>query len=214
ESRKKEVLLNEQPFSIAAGGTRHTLPSETPGNFALLVRDAQGMELSRVEYSVAGQANLSRSLEKNAELQLTLNRKDFAKGDEVELQIQAPYTGAGLITVEREKVHAFTWFRSTTTSSVQKIRLPKDFDGNGYVTVTFIRDPGSDEIYASPLSYGVAPFSVSLDARKTMVEVKAPALVKPGDAVKLIAKSDKPSRMVVFAVDEGILQVARYKNAD
>jgi uncharacterized protein YfaS (alpha-2-macroglobulin family) len=214
ESRKKDVLLSEQPFAIAAAGTKHPLPAETPGNFSLLVRDAQGIELARVDYGVAGQANLSRSLEKNAELQLTLNKKDFAKGDDIELQIQAPYTGAGLITIEREKLHAFTWFKSTTTSSVQKIRLPKDFDGNGYVTVTFVRDPASDEIYASPLSYGVAPFSVSLDSRKTAVEVKSPELVKPGDAIKFVATSERPARMVVFAVDEGVLQVARYKTAD
>ena len=214
ESRKKDVLLSEQPFAIAATGSKHLLASETPGNFSVLVRDAQGLELARVDYSVAGQANLSRSLEKNAELQLTLNRKDYAKGDEIEVQIQAPYTGAGLITIEREKMHAFAWFKSTTTSSLQKIRLPKEFDGNGYVTVTFVRDPASDEIYASPLSYGVAPFSVSLDSRKTAVEVKAPDLVKPGDAIKLLATSERPARMVVFAVDEGILQVARYKTAD
>ncbi len=214
ESRKKEVVQGEQPIAIPQAGYRHLLATDTPGNFALIVRDAGGLELSRVEYSVAGQANLSRSLEKNAELQLTLKRKDFAKGDEIELQIQAPYAGAGLITIEREKVHVAQWFKSATTSSVQKIRLPKDFDGNGYVTVTFIRDPASDEIYTSPLSYGVAPFSVSLDSRKTLVQVAVPDLVKPGDTIKLKYKTDQPARVVVFAVDEGILQVARYKNAD
>ncbi|MBK9607277.1 MAG: alpha-2-macroglobulin [Betaproteobacteria bacterium] len=214
ESRKKEVLVGEQPLAIAAGGARHALATGTPGNFAVVVRDAQGQELARVEYNVAGQANLSRSLEKNAELQLTLSRKDFARGDEIELQIQAPYTGAGLITIEREKVHAAQWFKAGTTSSVQKIRLPKDFDGNGYVTVTFIRDPASDEIHASPLSYGVVPFSVSLDSRRTAVQVAAPDLVKPGETMKFRYKTDQPARIVVFAVDEGILQVARYKNAD
>ncbi|MEP7083646.1 MAG: MG2 domain-containing protein, partial [Betaproteobacteria bacterium] len=214
ESRKKEVLQGEQTIAIPAVGYRHSLATDTPGNFAMVVRDSGGLELARVEYSVAGQANLSRSLEKNAELQLTLVRKDFAKGDEIELQIQAPYAGAGLITIEREKVHAAQWFKSTTTSSVQRIRLPKDFDGNGYVTVTFIRDPASDEIYTSPLSYGVAPFSVSLDARRTAVQVSAPELVKPGEAIKLKYRTDKPARIVLFAVDEGILQVARYKNAD
>jgi uncharacterized protein YfaS (alpha-2-macroglobulin family) len=214
ESRRKEVLQGEQPLAIAAGGHRHTLATEAPGNFAVVIRDGQGLELSRVEYSVAGQANLSRSLEKNAELQLTLSRKDYAKGDEIELQIQAPYTGAGLITIEREKVHAVQWFKTNTTSSVQKIRLPRDFDGNGYVTVTFIRDPASDEIYTSPLSYGVVPFSVSLDSRRTGVRVAMPDLVKPGDIMKLRYKTDQPARIVVFAVDEGILQVARFKNAD
>lgn len=214
ESRRKDVLLGEQPLGIESTGRRYALATDVPGNFAILVRDAQGQEFARVEYSVAGQANLTRSLEKNAELQLTLSKKDFGRGEEIELQVQAPYVGAGLITIEREKIHAATWFKSTTTSSVQRIRLPKDFDGNGYVTVTFIRDPSSDEIYASPLSYGVVPFSVSLDARKAVVQVSSPDLVKPGDIVKLKYRTDKPSRLVVFAVDEGILQVARYKTAD
>ncbi|HTD91601.1 MAG TPA: alpha-2-macroglobulin family protein, partial [Burkholderiales bacterium] len=76
------------------------------------------------------------------------------------------------------------------------------------------RDAGSDEIYASPLAYGVQPFSVNLDRRKLKTTVKAPDLVKPGDTVKFKYATDRPSRMVVIAVDEGILQVARYKTAD
>ena len=40
------------------------------------------------------------------------------------------------------------------------------FEGNGYINVQYIRDPSSDEIFMSPLSYGVAPFSVNVDARR------------------------------------------------
>lgn len=214
ESRSKEELIAENTLSIPAGGTKYALPTTTPGKYALVVRDAQGQELNRIDYTVAGDANLSRTLEKNAELQLTLNKKDYARGEEIELSIQAPYVGAGLITIERERVHAHHWFKTTTTSSVQKIKLPKDFEGNGYVNVTFIRDPGSEEIYTSPLSYGVAPFSVNLNERKAKIEVKTPDLVKPGDTIKFRYQADRPARMVVFAVDEGILQVARYQTAD
>ena len=46
------------------------------------------------------------------------------------------------------------------------------------------------------------------------MQVSVPDLVKPGDVVKVRYKTDKPSRIVVFGVDEGILQVARYKTAD
>ena len=111
-------------------------------------------------------------------------------------------------------MYAHAWFTSKTTASTQKITLPADFEGNGYVTVTFIRDAGSDEIYASPLAYGVQPFSVNLDRRKLKATVKAPDLVKPGDTIKFRHSTNQPSRIVVFAVDEGILQVARYKTAD
>src|SRR5207248_7863097 len=124
-------------------------------------RDSAGTELSRVEYNVAGAANLTRSLERNAELQLTLDKGDYAPGETVELQVQAPYAGAGLITIERDRVYAWRWFRATTTSSVQRIPLPEGLEGNGYVAVSFVRDVNSDEVFTSPLSYGVAPFSVS-----------------------------------------------------
>jgi uncharacterized protein YfaS (alpha-2-macroglobulin family) len=214
ESREKRIQLDEKPFTIAAAGAKVALATDAPGSYAYVVRDAVGQDLARVSYEVAGAANLTRSLEKNAELQVKLSKKDFAAGEDIELSIQAPYVGSGLITIERERVFAHAWFTSKTTASTQKITLPKDFEGNGYVTVTFIRDAGSDEIYASPLAYGVQPFSVNLDRRKLKATVKAPDLVKPGDTIKFRHSTNQPSRIVVFAVDEGILRVARYKTAD
>jgi uncharacterized protein YfaS (alpha-2-macroglobulin family) len=214
ESRKKEAVLAEQPLAVPATGYALTLDTRTPGNFSYVLRDAAGVELNRIDYSVAGQGNVSRSLERNAELQLTLDKKDYAAGEEIEVSIRAPYVGAGLITIERDKVYAQAWFKSSTTASVQKIRLPKDFEGNGYVNVQFIRDPGSDEIFMSPLSYGVVPFATSLAQRTQTLKLSAPALSKPGQVMKFKLASDRPTRAVVFAVDEGILQVARYKNAD
>jgi len=214
ESRRKDVLVSEQPLALPAAGHELLLDTQQAGNFSYVLRDAAGTELNRVDYSVAGQGNVTRSLERNAELQLTLNRADYAPGDEIELSIRAPYVGAGLITIERDRVYAQQWFKTGTTASVQKIRLPKDFEGNGYVNVQFIRDPGSDEIFMSPLSYGVAPFATSLARHTNAIGLSAPELARPGQAMKFKLSSAQPARAVVFAVDEGILQVARYQTAD
>ncbi len=211
ESRKKEIVRESKPYILPAGGAELALNTAEPGDFALVLKDADGQELNRIEYSVAGVANISRSLERNAELQLILNKSDYAPGDTMEISIRAPYTGAGLITIERDKVYHHVWFKTTTTNSVQKISLPKDFEGNGYVSVQFVRDPGSDEIFMSPLSYGVVPFAVNLDARRAPVKVDAPAVIKPGQTVDFKVSVNQPARVAVFAVDEGILQVARYK---
>ncbi len=162
ESRKKDVLIKEEPLLLPEAGHTLNLDTSNAGNFSYVVRDAAGVELNRVDYSVAGQGNVTRSLERNAELQLTLDKKDYAAGDEIKLSIRAPYVGAGLITIERDRVFTQQWFKTTTTASVQTIKLPKDFEGNGYVNVQFIRNPDSDEIFMSPLSYGVVPFATSL----------------------------------------------------
>jgi len=74
QSVKKEIPVSDAPLAIAATGLSVPLPTAEPGDFALVVRDSAATELSRVEYNVAGAANLARSLERNAELQLTLDK--------------------------------------------------------------------------------------------------------------------------------------------
>ncbi|QWT19396.1 alpha-2-macroglobulin family protein [Bacillus sp. NP157] len=214
ESKARETTLSETPLTIPAAGVDVALPTDKPGNFALVVKNADGKEVNRVAWSVAGEGNVSRSLERNAELQLTLSKKDYAPGEAVDIAIRAPYAGSGLITIERDKVYAHAWFHADTTSSVQHITVPAGFEGNGYINVQYVRDPSSDEIFMSPLSFGVVPFSVNMDARRASLKVEAPALVKPGDEVTFHVTSTAPTRAVVFAVDEGILQVARYKLGD
>jgi uncharacterized protein YfaS (alpha-2-macroglobulin family) len=97
---------------------------------------------------------------------------------------------------------------------VQTIEVPQELAGNGYVSVQFIRDPGSDEIFMSPLSYGVAPFKVSLNRHTQPLTLDAPERIRPGERLPIKVVSEGPARAVVFAADEGILQVARYKAPD
>jgi uncharacterized protein YfaS (alpha-2-macroglobulin family) len=214
QSRLKETLRDSHPQSLAAKANEISLPTDEPGDFALVLRNAEGQELNRLSYSVIGQGNLSRSLERSAELQLKLNKTEYSPGDSIEVSIQAPYTGAGLITLERDKVYAHQWFKTDTTSSVQHITIPANFEGNGYVTVQFVRSLNSEEVFTSPLSYGALPFKMSLAPRTQVLTLKAPELVKPGETLELELQAPTASQAVIYAVDEGILQVARYKAPD
>src|SRR5258706_11553106 len=65
-----------------------------------------------------------------------------------------------------------------------------------------------------PLSYGTVPFSFSLEKRGNKLTCTAPAKVRPREVLKINLTAAQPTRAVVFAVDEGILQVARYQMAD
>ncbi len=214
QSIKKEIPVSTADLAISDQVTRFTLPTGSPGDFLLIVRDGKNTELNRVAFSVVGKANLTRSLEKNAELQIRLNKADYASGEEIELSIRAPYTGAGLITIERDRVYAHQWFKTTSASSVQKIRIPANFEGNGYVNVSFVRAIDSAEIFMSPLSYGVAPFSVSREKRTVKIDLEAPDLARPGELFRIKYRGNRTGKAVVFAVDEGILQVARYATPD
>jgi len=213
ESKLKEVPVASAPLAIPATGIDYPLVTDKPGDFAVLIRSGD-TTVNRIEYSVTGAANLSRSLDRNAELQVKLNKSDFTPGEPIEISLRAPYAGSGLITIERDHVYAHAWFTAKTTNSVQHITVPAGFEGNGYVNVQYVRDPSSDEIFMSPLSYGVVPFSVNVDARRNTMKLDAPQLAKPGQTVTFKLHAAKPARVVVFAVDEGILRVAHYKLGD
>ena len=214
QSVMKEITGDAKPFSIAAKGTKFKLPTAQPGDFVLVIKDASDTELNRIGFSVAGSANLTRSLEKNTELQLSLSRPDYKPGDEIEMQIKAPFTGAGLITIERDKVYAAKWFKTSTTSTVERIKIPEGLEGNAYVNVTFLRASDSKEIFMSPLAYAVQPFSIDLDEHKIEVTLETPEKVKPGEKLKVGYSASRATKIVLYGVDEGILQVAQYKKPD
>ncbi len=214
ESIRKEVPITDKHINIPESGLRYELPSDKAGDYVIVLRNDKDQELSRIEFAVAGEGNVTRSLEKNAELQIQLKNADVGPGDTIELQIKAPYTGAGLITIERDKVLAYKWFRTSTASSIQTIQVPPEMEGNGYVSVSFIRGLDSGDVFMSPLSYGVAPFSLSRARRTAKITVNTADLVKPGEPLKLRYSTDRPTKIVLFAVDEGILQVAKYKTPD
>ena len=204
--------LSTKPFTINEQGTSYELPSADIGDYNLNVLDKDNNVLSQLKYSIVGASQTP--LAKNAELSIKLNKDEYKAGEDIEIEITAPYTGSGLITIERNKVYASQWFKTDTTSSVQTIHVPADFQGNGYVNVAFIRDWDSPELFISPLSYSIVPFTVNHEAHDVKIDLKAAAVARPGEEFTINYHTDKPGKIIVFAVDEGILQVSRYVTPD
>jgi uncharacterized protein YfaS (alpha-2-macroglobulin family) len=210
QSILKDEPVSSQSYAISADGSEFALPTDQPGRFVVEISDKDGLVFSKVRFTVAGARNLAGNLERDAELDLVVDGTSFTPGEEIEMQITAPYTGTGLITIERDRVYAYKWFQSDTNTSVQTIRVPDDLEGNAYVNVAFVRDLDSPEVFVSPLSYAVAPFSINRDARTVEIELDLPELTRPGEALDIGYTASRESRIVIYAVDEGILQVARY----
>lgn len=201
-------IVTTNPLNISADGTTYELPTQQIGDYSLSILGKDDTVLSQLKFSVVGASQTP--LAKNAELSIKLDKSEYKANEAIQLQITAPYTGSGLITIERDKVYATQWFKTNTTNSIQTIRVPADFQGNGYVNVAFIRDWDSPELFVSPLSYSVQPFEVNHDNHHIQIDLKAPEAAKPGEALTIDYHTDKPGKIIVFAVDEGILQVAHY----
>ena len=213
-SALKERLAHSEKLAISADGLHYALATSEPGNYVLELRDDQNRWLSQLHYCVVGKSAASHSLEKNAELEVKLDRAQYKSGDDIAISINAPYAGNGLITIERDKIYGYAWFQTNTASSIQHIRLPEGFEGSGYINVAFVRALNAKEISISPLSYGVVHFTANIEKRRLTLDLQTLPTIKPGEPLHISYKTDRPAKIVLFAVDEGILQVTDFKTPD
>ena len=205
----RDKIINQSPIDIPVTGRTLRLDTDAPGTYFVQILDVADKTLANIEYFVAGNQNTEMKSDTNAELKVKLSATEYKPGEKIAVSITAPYAGTGLVTIERDRVYAYKWFHADTTTSVQHITVPDDFFGTGYVNVSFVRSITSHDIFTNPYAYAVAPFSVNLDERRINVKLDVPDVVRDHKLnIKYTTNSD--ARMMIFAVNTGILQVAKY----
>jgi alpha-2-macroglobulin len=212
QSVEKKDLISSKKLSFNKSGSKLILDTTTPGNYEYRIKDNNNNILTSFQYTVAGDGNVSRSVEKHALLELKLDKKSYQTGDTINFQILAPYTGAGLVTIEQDKVIASKWITSSNLSSTHSIKVPNNITGNAYLSVAFVRSFDSKEIYMSPLSYSVENFKIDDHKFRSNIKLGVPNEVVPGNVLKVDYKVNQPMKVIIWAIDEGILQFAKYNN--
>ncbi len=205
-----DKIISQTKIDIPETGIDINLDTENGGTYFLQILDASDTVLTSLEYFVAGTENTSLTTDTNAELQIKLDKSEYAPGDEIAVNITAPYIGAGLITIERDQVYAYKWFNATSTTSVQHITVPDNFSGTGYVNVSFVRDINSRDIFTNPYTYAVAPFTADTSSHKISIKLDVPEKIT-NNKLTVHYNADKSARMMIFAINTGILQVAKYQ---
>ncbi len=210
-STTKERQLSEEPFSLPAEVMSLSVPTGQAGRFRMEWVDLEGRILCAVPFQVVGKGNQDDGLDRDAELSLQLSKSEVLPGEEIEVFLTAPYAGAGLVTIERETVHVAKWFKSDTKATVVRIKIPKDAEGTYYINGAYVRSTSAAEVFHSPLSYAAAPIRVLAPAKQLDLTLAVPKEVRPGTEARFQVRANQPSRVVVYAVDEGIHQITNYR---
>ncbi len=210
-STEREKIVAEEDLSWPAEGFDLALTTGNVGSFRLEIVAADKRVLALVPYRVAGKGDRNRSLDSEAELELVLGNGSAEPGEEIEIHLSAPYAGSGLVTFERDRVLAHQWFRAETNETTVKMRVPEGLSGTVYVNVAFVRSPSSPEVFRSPLSYAAEPLDVAPRRHELAITLETPTVIRPGTEAQITYSSKQPSRMVIYAVDEGIHQITNYK---
>ena len=214
ESQSRDEILETLAIELPALETRLALPLEKPGSFRYEFRNAAGQTLCAIPFYVAGKGDAAKDLERSGELEIKFPDKKWLPGGELEFSLTTPFTGAGLITVERDTVLTEVWFKCDSKSSVQKIKLPASLEGGAYLHVVMARALDSPDVFLNPLASGIKPIPVARGPREMTATLDSPDRVRPGGRLTIGYSAPKAGQMAIWAVDEGIHLVSKYQPPD
>ncbi len=214
-----DTEIGQSKFSFNDDGSLiYDLPTKEVGEFLLIVKQADNKTLARVPFSVVGNDDLRPALWSAnnlppAKLNIKSDKKAYNGGETAQIMVNSPYEGVALLTLERDTVVSHAWVEVPMGSSMHKLEIPKEFVGRGYIQVLMGRSPKSDAIFLQPQSFAMTPITVNTDSREIKLKINAQDKVMPGKALSFNIKntSNRPVEAIVFAVDEGILQLSTYR---
>ena len=203
---------------------RIDVPAGTPGRISLPVQwgryrlDIASEDRSIPPTSVTFDAGFysDASADTPDLLEIALDKPEYAAGDIMTVAVTARAAGKVTLNVVGDKL------LTTTTTDVQAgtARIPltvgRDWGTGAYVVAT-LRRPLDEAASRMPgRAIGLQWFSVDKKARTLAVEMPLPTLMRPNGPLRVPVKlsglnTGEEARLVVAAVDVGILNLTHYK---
>jgi len=149
-------------------------------------------------------------------LEVALDKSEYAPGDTMTVAVTARSAGRLTLNVIGDRLLA------TETTSVQaglaRVKLPvgRDWGAGAYLVATLRRPLDAPTQRMPGRAIGVQWFSIGRAAKMLGVDLKPPALIRPNSTLHLPIRisglaAGEQARVVVAAVDVGILNLTNYK---
>lgn len=215
-----KVLINES--SLESG--KLSVAKEKPnvlnfrlnwGRYRLEVHDKRTRAATSVRFQVGWFAS-ARGADVPDKLEIALDKEKYKAGDTAKVHIRPPFAGEVLLTVAGARLYATKSFAIPKEGKTVELAVARDWDAGAYVTATVFR-PADKQTERQPArAVGVAWLGRDFSDRILSVRLDAPDKVTPRRTVKLGIAVDgvtpgQSAHVTVAAVDEGILQLTRFK---
>ncbi|ASP37879.1 hypothetical protein CHH28_03955 [Bacterioplanes sanyensis] len=192
--------------------------TEFSGEHYLQVTDLNGGQVSRHYFNVSGPRSNVSLVEAPDKIMMRARTKQALRGETIEVDIQAPFAGRLMLFAERDDV---MWSKTIEMSaSTMRVSIPvkADYFPNFYLSAMVVK-PASQGSKDQPVyAKGLLNINVQDPKRRPQLTIDAPAKVSPNGKLVVKVATDRldngPMYFTLAAVDEGILDLTRFKTPD
>ena len=214
--------IQDQVISTVNGKGQFTLRINRPdwGRFYVCVTDEESGHRTGQTVYIDWPAWIGESPKGNEGatlLSFSTDKKQYNVNEDVKLTIPSSGEGRALISIESgSKVIKAFWAATKKGETNFMFKVTPDMTPNVYVNVTLIQ-PHAQTINDLPIRlYGVVPISIEDPTTHLTPVIKTPEVWKPEKKSSLTVseKDGKEMTYTIAIVDEGLLDLTRFKTPD
>ena len=216
-STHKGAINKAKATTNSKGEAVHNVEFEGYGNYMIRVcDDLSGHCTGEMFYTGR---SWSRNGEQNGPQQLifTTDKKSYMTGDNITMKIPSNEGSKMLVSVENGKdvINTF-WVDGKKDQTSITIPAEASMNSNVYLHVHLIQPHNNGANDLPMRMYGVVPISVIDKASQIEPELNMPDVIRPNDSytVKVSERLGKQMSYTLAVVDEGLLDLTRYKTPD
>lgn len=234
EDASGRVTIRDSYGTVPAGETQAVtgsngrvvvkLPTAEAGDFLVELATADGTALGCIPYHVAADSLEAATEElQTAEVKAVLEKTSVRAGERVKLSVLSPYRGKALLTLESAEVEDALWADVEAGDNTIEWTVPEGVaPGRHYLHAAVMKTATKDPSKASPsearllkgYTETVLPVSIDRDLRTAKVTITTPGRTDSPRSIPVTVVSDRPAKVFLWAVDEGILALTNYATPD
>jgi uncharacterized protein YfaS (alpha-2-macroglobulin family) len=188
------------------------------GNYMVRVTDLEGGHSAGktviIDYADWSGRSRNTGGQEAAMLMFTTNKEEYAVGEKAVISFPSSEGGRALISLENgSRVVQTLWARTAKGETRVEIPVTEKMAPNVYIHITLLQ-PHATTANDSPIRlYGIVPMRVVDKNTILQPQINMPAVLKPEQktTIKVSEKSGKPMTYTIAIVDDGLLDLTRFK---
>ncbi|WP_147677720.1 alpha-2-macroglobulin family protein [Algibacter pacificus] len=193
------------------------IPNEDRGRYLIRISDpVSGHATGRTAYFYKNWWQNSGSNDKEAAKMLVFSadKEKYNVGETAKLTFASGSEGRALVSVENgTEVLSTKWVKTQKGETVVEVPIVSQMAPNVFVNISLLQ-PHAISANDLPIRlYGVIPIMVEDPATKLEPELEMPDVLRPEQKfdIKITEKNNKPMTYTIAVVEEGLLDLTRFK---
>lgn len=200
------------------GSVAFSVPENDWGRYLIRVVDETGGHASGITTFIDYPYWSSRSQNENGQeatmLRFSTDKKEYSVGETAKIFFPSSAGGRALISVENgSKVLKSFWAKTKEGETSVDLPITGEMAPNVFINITLLQ-PHANTKNDSPIRmYGIVPIEVTDKSTVLEPQISMPDVLKPEQTVdvKVSEKNGKAMTYTIAVVDEGLLDLTRFK---